>query len=200
MESKTLTTPKLKELQGPKVRFKQPLLGATIPRNFMSFRPTVMEKSCKTFTHSVGQNLIKPISAKKDTIWKGISRGTEWRKFQLHSTFHCRVNGPQIMTSFSVNTPYYIHGFLPKLKIWTSAIKDTIWKGISRETQWRKFQLHSTFHCRVKGPQKMTLIPVKTPYYSPWFLAKTENLDFGQKGYHMKGHLKRNTMAQISAS
>ena len=68
MESKTLTTPKLKELQSPKVRFKQPLLGATIQRNLMLFRRTVTEKSCKTFTHSLGQNLIKPISAKKDTI------------------------------------------------------------------------------------------------------------------------------------
>ena len=45
MESKTLTTAKLKELQGPKVRFKQPLLGATIPRNLMSIRRTVTEKS-----------------------------------------------------------------------------------------------------------------------------------------------------------
>ena len=48
MESKTLTTPKLKELQGPKVRFK---------RNFMSFRRTVTEKSCKTFTHSITHSL-----------------------------------------------------------------------------------------------------------------------------------------------
>ena len=35
-----------------------------------------------------------------------------------------------------------------------------------------KFQLHITFHFGVKGPQKITLISVKTPYYSPWFLAK----------------------------
>ena len=46
LESKTLTTPKLKELQGPKVRLTQPLLGATIPPNIMSFRCTVTEKSC----------------------------------------------------------------------------------------------------------------------------------------------------------
>ena len=32
------------------------------------------------------------------------------------------------------------------------------------------------------------------------FCPKTENFDFGQKGYHMKGHLKRNRMAQISDS
>ena len=44
LESKTLTTPKLKELHGPKVRLKQPLLGATIPPNLMSFRCTAMEK------------------------------------------------------------------------------------------------------------------------------------------------------------
>ena len=35
LESKTLTTAKLKELQGPKVRLKQPLLGATIPPNLI---------------------------------------------------------------------------------------------------------------------------------------------------------------------
>ena len=73
MESKTLTTPKRKELQGPKVRLKQPLLEATITPNLMSFRSSVTEKSCKrslahSLTHSVGQNLIKPISAKKDSI------------------------------------------------------------------------------------------------------------------------------------
>ena len=32
------------------------------------------------------------------------------------------------------------------------------------------------------------------------FWPKSENFDFGQKGYHMKGHLKRNRLAQISAS
>ena len=35
-----------------------------------------------------------------------------------------------------------------------------------------KFQLYSTFHFGVKGLQKITSISVKTPYYSPWFLAK----------------------------
>ena len=44
LESKTLTTPKLKELQDPKVRLKQPLLGATVPPNLMRFRHTVTEK------------------------------------------------------------------------------------------------------------------------------------------------------------
>ena len=32
------------------------------------------------------------------------------------------------------------------------------------------------------------------------FWPKSEKFDFGKKGYHMKGHLKRNTMTQISAS
>ena len=32
------------------------------------------------------------------------------------------------------------------------------------------------------------------------FWPKSENFDFGKKGYHMKGHLKRNRMTQISAS
>ena len=31
-------------------------------------------------------------------------------------------------------------------------------------------------------------------------LSKSDQTDFGQKGYHMKGHLKRNRMTQISAS
>ena len=39
-----------------------------------------------------GQILKILTSAKKDLIGKGISRGTEWRKFQLRSTFHCGVN------------------------------------------------------------------------------------------------------------
>ena len=46
----------------------------------------------------------------------------------------------------------------------------------------------------------MTSISAKTPYYSPWFLAKLENFDFGKKGYHQKEHLKRNRMTQILAS
>ena len=46
----------------------------------------------------------------------------------------------------------------------------------------------------------MTSISVKTPYYSPWFLAKTEKFDFGQKGYHMKGHLKRNRILAVLSS
>ena len=48
LESKTLTTPKPKELQGPKVRLKLPLLGTTIPPNLMRFHCTVMEK-CRQY-------------------------------------------------------------------------------------------------------------------------------------------------------
>ena len=110
---------------------------------------------------------------KKNTIGKGISRGAEWRKFQLHSTFHFGVNGPQRMTSISAKTPYYSPWFSGQnLKILTLAKKDSIEKGISRGAEWRKFQLHSTFHFGVNGPQRMTSISAKTPYYSPWFLAK----------------------------
>ena len=47
LESKTLITPKPKELQGPKVRLKLPLLGTTIPPNLMRLRSTVMEKCCQ---------------------------------------------------------------------------------------------------------------------------------------------------------
>ena len=35
LESKTLTTPKPQELEGPKFSLKLPLLGATIPPNLM---------------------------------------------------------------------------------------------------------------------------------------------------------------------
>ena len=62
--------------------------------------------------------------------------------------------------------------FGQNLKILTLVKKDTILKSISRGTKLSKFQLHSTFHCGVKGPQKITSISVKTTYYSPWFLAK----------------------------
>ena len=48
LESETLTTSKLKELQGPKVRLKLPLLGAPILPNLMRFRCTVMEK-CRQY-------------------------------------------------------------------------------------------------------------------------------------------------------
>ena len=48
----------------------------------------------------------------------------------------------------------------------------------------------------------------KTPDYSrpesalasPWFWPKSEKFDFGQKGYHIKEHLKKNIMVQMSAS
>ena len=49
---------------------------------------------------------------------------------------------------------------------------DSMRKRISIGAEWSKFQLRSTFHFGVKGPQKMTSILVKTPYYSPWFLAR----------------------------
>ena len=32
------------------------------------------------------------------------------------------------------------------------------------------------------------------------FWPESENFDFGQKGYHIKEHLKRNRIVQISAS
>ena len=63
-----------------------------------------------------------------------------------------------------------VHGFGQKKM--DLANSDTIGKGISRGAERCKFQLHSTFHCGVKGPQRMTSISVKMPYYSPWFSAK----------------------------
>ena len=35
---------------------------------------------------------------KKDTIGKSISRGAEWCKFQLRSTFHCGVMGTVVVS------------------------------------------------------------------------------------------------------
>ena len=34
----------------------------------------------------------------KDTIGKDISRGAEWHKFQLHSTFQCIVMSVELLT------------------------------------------------------------------------------------------------------
>ena len=52
----------------------------------------------------------------------------------------------------------------------------------------------------IKCLQRMTSMLEKTPDYSPWFSAITENFDFGGKGYQTKAHLKGNRMVQISAS
>ena len=41
--------------------------------------------------HFSAQNLIEPNSTNKDAIRKSISRGVEWRKFQLHRTFQSGV-------------------------------------------------------------------------------------------------------------
>ena len=39
----------------------------------------------------------------------------------------------------------------------------------------------SASYCGVKGPQKITSISVKTPYYSPWFLAEIGKFLLRQK-------------------
>ena len=83
--------------------------------------------------------------------------------------------GAQKMTSISAKTPDFspwFNVFGQKLKILTSAKKDTMQKHISRGAEWRKFQLQTTFQLGEKGAQKMTSISVKTPDYSPWFSAK----------------------------
>ena len=41
---------------------------------------------------------------KKDTVQRHISRGAEWSKFQLHSTFQRGVKRPQTMSSILVKT------------------------------------------------------------------------------------------------
>ena len=62
--------------------------------------------------------------------------------------------------------------FGQKLKNLVLAKHYIIGKGISRGAEWCKFQLRSTFHFGVKGPQRKSSISVKMPYYSPWFSAK----------------------------
>ena len=39
-----------------------------------------------------------------------------------------------------------------------------------------------------------------TPFIVHGFWPESENFDFGKKGYHLKEHLKRDRIAQISAS
>ena len=55
---------------------------------------------------------------------------TEWCNFQLHSTFQCKVKGPQIMTSILVKTlTTIVHGFRPENDVDNN---DFVRKGISR--------------------------------------------------------------------
>ena len=44
MDTKTVSTPKLKKLQSPKSRLKQALLGSITTPNFTKIRWTIMEK------------------------------------------------------------------------------------------------------------------------------------------------------------
>ena len=67
-----------------------------------------------------------------------------------------------------IKTPFYTSS--PWCLI--SAKKHITGKSSSRGTKWCKFQFHSTFRFGVKGPQRMSSFSVKTPYYSPWFLAR----------------------------
>ena len=58
---------------------------------------------------------MEPISANKDTIGKSISRGAEWRKIQLHSTFQLGVmmkTGTSLLAKHL--TIIIVHGFRPK--------------------------------------------------------------------------------------
>ena len=54
-------------------------------------------------------------------------------------------------------------------------------KAYLKVSRMAQVQLHSTFQCGVKGPQKMSSISVKMPDYSPWFLAKVGKNDNRQK-------------------
>ena len=76
---------------------------------------TGIDQNALLLSKVFGQKLIEPISANKDSIGKSISRGAEWRKFQLRSTFHFGVKAPQKMTSISAKTPYYSPWFLAEI-------------------------------------------------------------------------------------
>ena len=68
----------------------------------------------------------------------------------------------------------------------------------------------------MKGHLKRNrMVQISAPYHLPLrsyacgkkfdqnvhgFGPESENFDYGQKGYHVKGHLKRSRMALISAS
>ena len=53
LESKMLSTPKLKQFQDPKVGCEYLLLGAMFPPNFMRFRCMVLENGIETFPHTI---------------------------------------------------------------------------------------------------------------------------------------------------
>ena len=134
--------------------------------------------------------------AEKDTRRKHISRGVEWRKFHLHSTFHPEVKRPQKTASISAKTLTIVHGFQPETENFDMAEKDTRRKHISRGVEWRKFHLHSTFHREVKRPQ----FQPKPLTIVHGFRPETQNFDFGKQGYQPKAYLKGSGIAHISAS
>ena len=70
--------------------------------------------------------------------------------------------------------------FGQKLKMLTSVRKDTVGKGTTRGLERHKFQHRSSLMSAERN------------------LIETENFDFGKKGRHRKGQLKRSRMAQIS--
>ena len=74
---------------------------------------------------------------------KRISRGAEWCKFQLHSTFRQGVNGPQRMSSISVKTPDYSLGFLPESE--TFDLSKTGYYANMYLKGSKMVQIHSTF-------------------------------------------------------
>ena len=73
------------------------------------------------------------------------------------STFHSP-------SSILVKTPYYSPWFLARISNFDFRNKECHAIVHSRGTEWCKFQLCSTFHFGVKGPQRMTSISIKTAY------------------------------------
>ena len=111
------------------------------------------------------------------TIGKGISRGAEWCKFQLHSTFQRGVRGPQRMTSILVKMPDYSPWFSARNREsdFGKKKKDTIGKGIARGGECHKFELCSTFQRGVKGLQRMTSLIIILALYTAGSLHSADD-------------------------
>ena len=143
-----------------------------------------------------GQKLIEPNSANKDTMGKGISRGAEWHKIQLHSTFHFREKGAQTMTSILVKTPYYSPWF--SAKIWKFLLRQ---KKIPSERASQEGQNGANFSSiapsseELWGKQGHSCQQNALLYFRP----KTDGSESSKQWYHRKEHLKRSRMVQISA-
>ena len=110
-----------------------------------------------------GPNLKMLTPAKNDSIRNGISRGAEWCKFRLHSTFLQGAASAQCNLIETVDSAR-IRNILPTAK------NDTIRMGTSREAELHEFQFRSTFQRRVTRVERYSIENVD--YNCPWFSAR----------------------------